>query len=87
MIHFTFFCPVYSNLGFGFAFGCLIIIGEIIYANLMIPRNFKSECGTIILLLTLSAILTTVTVTMIRTYYHPKEQKDFQINKGPLNLC
>ena len=88
MIHWiNFFFLVYSNLGLGFASGCIIIIVEIIYAKLTLARNLQSGCGTILLLLTLSAILTTVTVNMIRTYYHPKEHKDFQVKKGPLNLC
>ena len=61
---------MFSNLGLGFASGCIIIIAEIIYAKLTRPgRNFQNG-GTILLLLTLSAILTTVTVTMIIQYYN-----------------
>ena len=64
------FFSVFSNLGLGFASGCIIIIAEIIYAKLTRPgRNFQNG-GTILLLLTLSAILTTVTVTMIIQYYN-----------------
>ena len=61
---------MFSNLGLGFASGCIIIIAEIIYAKLTRPgRNFQNG-GTILLLLTLSAILTTVTVMMIIQYYN-----------------
>ena len=62
---------MYSNLGLGFASGCIIIIAEIIYARVTMPRYRQSGCGTILLLLTLSTILTIVTVTMINTYYYP----------------
>ena len=66
-----FFFLVYSNLGLGFASGCIIIIAEIIYAKLTLARNLQSGCGTILLLLTLSVILTTVTSWMITEYYDP----------------
>ena len=62
---------VYTNLGFGFASGCIIVVAEIIYAKLTRPRNIKSRCCTILLLLFFSAILTTVTVTMIQAFYYP----------------
>ena len=76
------FCSVYSNLGFGFAFGCIIIIAEIINAMMTKPRSLiKSGCGTIILLLTLSAILTTVTSWMIAEYYDPVAESDHQLEK------
>ena len=65
------FFLVYSNLGLGFASGCIIIIVEIIYAKLTLARNLQSGCGTILLLLILSAILTTVTSWMINEYYDP----------------
>ena len=78
----NYFRSVYSNLGLGFAFGCLIIIAEIIYAKFTKPRNFKSGCGTILFLLTFSVILTIVTVIMIQTYYNPIDQKDLQMKKG-----
>ena len=71
MIHLHLFSSVYSNLGFGFAFGCVIIIAEIIYAKLTRPRSLQSGCCTSLLLLTLSAILTTVTSWMIAEYYDP----------------
>ena len=56
MILITLNCSVYSNLGFGFASGCLIIIAEIIYAKLTRPRNLKSVYWTTLFLLTLSGI-------------------------------
>ena len=62
---------MYSNLGVGFAFGCIVIIAEIIYGKANMPRNPQSGCGTILLLLIFSAILTTVTVTMIQAFYYP----------------
>ena len=66
------FCSVYSNLGLGFASGCIIIIAEIIYARLTRPgRNLQCRCGTSLFLLTLSDILTTVTVLMIQAYHYP----------------
>ena len=69
---FNFFCSVYSNLGLGFASGCIIIIAEIIYSKLTNPRRMlRSGCGTILLLLILSAILTTATVLMIKAYFYP----------------
>ena len=69
---FNYFSSVYSNLGFGFASGCIIIIAEIIYARLTRPgRNLQCRCGTSLFLLTLSAILTTVTVLMIQAYHYP----------------
>ena len=72
MIHWiNFFFLVYSNLGLGFASGCIIIIAEIIYANLKRSRRSVQGGGTILLLLILSAILTTVTVLMIEAYYYP----------------
>ena len=71
MIHYTFSVLVYSNLGLGFASGCIIIIAEIIYAKMTMPRNLQTGCGTILLLLTLSAVLTTVTSWMITEYYDP----------------
>ena len=71
MIHYTFSVLVYSNLGLGFASGCIIIIAEIIYAKLTMPRTLQSGCGTILLLLTSSVILTTVTSWMITEYYDP----------------
>ena len=65
------FFSVFSNLGLGFASGCIIIIAEIIYAKLTRPgRNFQNG-GTILLLLILSAILTTATVLMIKAYFYP----------------
>ena len=62
---------MYSNLGLGFAFGCVIIIAEIIYAKLTLARSLQSGYGTALLLLTLSAVLTTVTSWMIVEYYDP----------------
>ena len=64
---------MYSNLGFGFASGCIIIIAEIIYAKLTRKRrNLKGGgVGTTLFLLILSAILTTVTVLMIKAYHYP----------------
>ena len=67
-----YFCLVYSNLGLGFASGCIIIIVEIIYVKLTRSRrNLQCRCGTILFLLTLSAILTTFTVLMIKAYHYP----------------
>ena len=69
---FNYFCSVYSNLGLGFASGCFIIIAEIIFAKLKRSRrNLQCRCGTSLFLLTLSAILTTVTVLMIQAYHYP----------------
>ena len=65
------FLSVYTNLGLGFASGCIIIIAEIIYARLTRPGRNLQGGGTILLLLTLSAILTTVTVLMIKAYHYP----------------
>ena len=62
---------MYSNLGLGFASGCIIIIAEIIYAKLTRPGRNDQGGGTILLLLILSAILTTVTVLMINAYHYP----------------
>ena len=62
---------VYTNLGLGFASGCIIVVAEIIYAKLTRPRNIKSRCCTILLLLIFSAVLTAVTVTMIQSFYYP----------------
>ena len=62
---------MYSNLGLGFASGCIIIIAEIIYAKLTRPGRNLQGGGTILLLLTLSAFLTTVTVIMIKAYHYP----------------
>ena len=61
---------VYSNLGLGFASGCIIIVVEIIHAKLT-KRLKKLKSATILVLLTLSAILTTVTVLMINAYHYP----------------
>ena len=68
---FIYFFLVYSNLGLGFAFGCVIIIAEIVYAKLTLARSLQSGCGTALLLLTLSVVLTTVTSWMIAEYYDP----------------
>ena len=65
------FCSVYSNLGLGFASGCIIIIVEIIYAKLKRSSRNLQGGGIILLLMTLSAILTTVTVLMIKAYHYP----------------
>ena len=73
---------MYSNLGLGFASGCFIIITEIIYAKITRSRNLQTGYGTILLLLTISAILAISTVTMIETYYDPTEQNNFQIRTG-----
>ena len=84
------FCSVYSNLGFGFAFGCIIIIVELIYAKLTMPRNHKSGCGTILLLLILSATLTSVTIWMIAEYYDPVAESDRQLEEIRMeqwNMC
>ena len=63
---------MYSNLGLGFASGCIVIIAEIIYARLTRQgRNLQCRCGTSLFLLTLSAILTAVTVLMIQAYHYP----------------
>ena len=72
------FLPVYTNLGLGFASGCLIIIAEIIYARLIIPKKCK-----ILLLLALSATLASVTGWMINKYYdNPKAY--YQFRKGKI---
>ena len=73
---------MYSNLGLGFASGFLIIITEIIYAKMTRSRNLQTGFGTILLLLTISAILAISTVTMIETYYDATEQNNFQIRTG-----
>ena len=67
----SFFFSVYANLGFGLAAGCVIITAEIIYAKLTMPGNLQSGCGTILLLLIISAILTAVTLIVIQTYHYP----------------
>ena len=72
---------MYSNLGFGFAFGCIVIIAEIIYGKANMPRNPQSGCGTILLLLIFSAILTTVTIWMIAEYYTLVAQSDHQLEE------
>ena len=84
------YCSVYSNLGFGFAIGCIVIIAEIIYGKLTMPRNLKSGCGTMLLLLILSATLTTVTIWTIAEYYDPVDESDHQMEKiriEQMNLC
>ena len=53
-------------------------------------RNLKSGCGTILILLILSAILTTVTIWMIAEYYDPVAESDHQleeISMEHMNLC
>ena len=70
---------VYADLGFGFASGCLIIIAEIIYMRLTRPGRLKSGCGTILLLLTLSAILTAITAWMVDEYDEPVKVNHFII--------
>ena len=65
------FLTVYADLGFGFATGCLIIIAEIIYRKLTRPGRLNSGCGTILLLLLLSAILIAVTAWNVDKYYAP----------------
>ena len=72
---------MYSTLGLGFAFGCIVIIVEIIHAMMTMPRNLQSGCGTILLLLILSAILTTVTIWMIAEYYTLVAQSDHQLEE------
>ena len=73
-----YFCLiVYADLGFGFATGCLIIIVEIIYRKLTRPGRLNSGCGTILLLLTLSAILTAVTAWMVDEYDEPVKVKNY----------
>ena len=72
---------MYSNLGVGFAFGCIVIIAEIIYGKANMPRNPHSGCGTILLLLIFSAILTTVTIWMIAEYYTLVAQSDHQLEE------
>ena len=62
---------VYADLGFGFATGCLIIIAEIIYMRLTRPGRLNSGCGTILLLLLLSASLVAVTAWNVDKYYAP----------------
>ena len=67
---------------------CVIIIAEIIYAKL--TRKLQSGCGTILLLLILSAILTTVTIWMIAEYYDPVAESDHQLEEirmEHMNIC
>ena len=47
----------------------------------LMPINFQTGCGTI-LLLTIFAIPTTVTVMRIRTNFHSNVQKDIQTKTG-----
>ena len=77
---------MYSNLGVGFAFGCIVIIAEIIYGK----AKLQSGCGTVLLLLILSATLTTVTIWMIAEYYDPVAESDRQLEKIMMeqwNIC
>ena len=62
---------MYSVLGFGFAFGGVLIIAEIIVAKFMSQRAGSSLC-TILLLLTISSTLTAVTIKMIDRFYDPE---------------
>ena len=52
---------------------------------LTMPSNFQTGCGTILLLVTLSAILITATVLRIRTNFYSNLQKDLQTKTGWLN--
>ena len=71
---------MFSNLGLGFASGCLMIIVEIIYAKLIIPKKCK-----ILFLLILSATLASVTGWMINKYYdNPKAY--YQFKKGKIEI-
>ena len=84
-----YFCSVYSNLGLGFASGFLIIVAEIIFAKLTRPRFrfITTGCGAILLLLTLSAILTTVTVLMmIQEIQNYNPTVDYQFKTGKCHL-
>ena len=66
---------MYTNLGFGFAIGCIIIVAEIIYAKMTLSgRTLVFGWGTILLLLAMSAGLSVGTWTMIQTFYYPKTE-------------
>ena len=73
---------MYSVLGFGFAFGGLMIIVEIIFAKLTRRKSQRSGSSlfTILLLLTLSAALVAVTIKMIDTYFYPKTYPCLLVN-------
>ena len=51
-------------------------------SELIMPSNFQTGCGIILVLLTLFAILATVVVMRFTTYVNLKEEKDFQTKTG-----
>ena len=75
-------------LGFGFAFGGLMIIVEIIFAKLTGRKAQRSGSSlfTVLLVLTLSSSLTAVTIWMINTYYDPDLDKKGLLMQSSKNL-
>ena len=69
--YFYFLISVFSELGFGFAFGGLMIIVEIIFSKWIKRSRGGSSLCTVLLLLALSSTLMAVTIWMIDTFYDP----------------